>query len=314
MKSKSLLYISVMSALLGLYGSAYAKEGPLYTESKDFIGQTFDHITGDEGSGAVFQIYSNDKTGIVFNIKDSTFSNNSMSFNNAPTSASPIIWSYAGAIEISGGTTTIDNSIFTNNSAGQGGAISQAFTKKKQAATIVLSNSTFSENKANAGGAMSIMQGITISNTQFVGNTVIGDTDGGGALFLGAESNVVISDSLFNGNISKTSTGGAIATRQGDRGNNKDAKLEIVNTTFKNNTALADYLVSLTEDQKSKHAGRGGALQNAFYGSKSDPERVTITGSTFEANKAVYGGAILNEYKGSVAERVTKTAKISIAK
>ena len=133
---------------------------------------------------------------------------------------------------------------------------------------------------------MSILKVANITDTQFVGNSVVGDTDGG-ALFIGAESNVVITNTLFDGNKSLTSTGGAIATRQGDLGNNKDAKLEIVNSVFKNNSALGEYQNSLTEDQKSTYSGRGGAIQNAFYSSKSDPARVTITGSTFENNKAL---------------------------
>ena len=157
-----------------------------------------------------------------------------------------------------------------------------------------------------------MMRDVAITNTQFIGNTAIGDTDGGGSLFIGAESNVTITDSVFDGNKSKTSTGGAIATRQGDLGNNKDAKLEIVNTVFKNNTALGEYQDSLTEEQKKTYVGRGGAIQNSFYSSKSDPARVTITGSTFENNQAILGGAILNEYKGKVADQAKKSAAIAI--
>ena len=85
---------------------------------------------------------------------------------------------------------------------------------------------------------MSILKVANITDTQFVGNSVVGDTDGG-ALFIGAESNVVITNTLFDGNKSLTSTGGAIATRQGDLGNNKDAKLEIVNSVFKGSSSKA---------------------------------------------------------------------------
>jgi len=185
-------------------------------------------------------------------------------------------------------------------------------TKKNGTDTLILKNSKFINNQANAGGAISMMRDVAITNTQFIGNTAIGDTDGGGSLFIGAESNVTITDSVFDGNKSKTSTGGAIATRQGDLGNNKDAKLEIVNTVFKNNTALGEYQDSLTEEQKKTYVGRGGAIQNSFYSSKSDPARVTITGSTFENNQAILGGAILNEYKGKVADQAKKSAAIAI--
>lgn len=244
----------------------------------------------------------------VFNIRNCVFNNNTSGFVSQPANVAAINWSQGGAFVFEGGTINVENSTFTKNTAGQGGAISQFLRPSR----LNVKNSTFTENQANAGGAMSILKVANITDTQFVGNSVVGDTDGGGALFIGAESNVVITNTLFDGNKSLTSTGGAIATRQGDLGNNKDAKLEIVNSVFKNNSALGEYQNSLTEHQKSTYSGRGGAIQNGFYSSKSDPARVTITGSTFENNKALWGGAILNEYKGNVADTTGKVASIAI--
>ena len=321
MNKKSVLCVSVLTALAGIYGVAQAATGQVYNSSKDFVGQVFEGKSAPTGSteyyAPVFYLKatpSNHST-VVWNITNSTFTGNSAGFVGDPANANAINWSQGGAIVVGGGTTTIDGSTFSNNSAGQGGAISQFHHKqngKNLTDALILKNSTFTQNQANAGGAMSIMRDVTITNTQFNNNTVIGDTDGGGALFIGAESNVLITDSVFDGNKSKTSTGGAIATRQGDLGNNKDAKLEIINTVFKNNTALGEYQTSLTDSQKNTYVGRGGAIQNSFYSSKSDPARVTITSSTFENNQAVYGGAILNEYKGAVAEQANKFAAISI--
>ena len=260
-----------------------------------------------EHYGAVMAFYPTNADD-VFNIRNCVFNNNTSGFVSQPANVAAINWSQGGAFVFEGGTINVENSTFTKNTAGQGGAISQFLRPSR----LNVKNSTFTENQANAGGAMSILKVANITDTQFVGNSVVGDTDGGGALFIGAESNVVITNTLFDGNKSLTSTGGAIATRQGDLGNNKDAKLEIVNSVFKNNSALGEYQNSLTEHQKSTYSGRGGAIQNGFYSSKSDPARVTITGSTFENNKALWGGAILNEYKGNVADTTGKVASIAI--
>lgn len=51
----------------------------------------------------------------------------------------------------------------------------------------------------------------------------------------------------------------------------------------------------MTEAQQQEYTGKGGAIRNSFYGSQTDPIRITITGTQFENNKAIYGGAIYNE-------------------
>ena len=195
-----------------------------------------------------------------------------------------------------------------------GGAISQWHTLDHAATDALnITNSAFSGNMANAGGAISTMRTVTIADSTFTGNTAVGDTDGGGAMFIGAESEVVIDRTTFDGNKSLTSSGGAIDTRKGDYGNNKAAKLEIRNSVFKNNEALGTDVKSLTETQQQEYTGKGGAIYNAFYGSKSDPVRVTVSGTQFENNKAIYGGAIYNEYSGTVAETTTDVARIAIS-
>lgn len=320
MNKKTVLCLAVCSALTSIYSVANAETRPSYSTSHDFVDLVFENKAAPESSkeyygGALQLAAPQNNPSVTWKISNTTFSNNTAGFVGAPKTGNDINWSQGGALLVGGGTTTIDGSTFKNNSAGQGGAISQLHyrpNKKNGTDTLILKNSKFINNQANAGGAISMMRDVAITNTQFIGNTAIGDTDGGGSLFIGAESNVTITDSVFDGNKSKTSTGGAIATRQGDLGNNKDAKLEIVNTVFKNNTALGEYQDSLTEEQKKTYVGRGGAIQNSFYSSKSDPARVTITGSTFENNQAILGGAILNEYKGKVADQAKKSAAIAI--
>ena len=84
--------------------------------------------------------------------------------------------------------------------------------------TLNITNSAFTGNMANAAGAISAMRTVTIADSTFTGNTAIGDTDGGGAMFVGAESDTVIARTTFDGNKSLTSSGGAIDTRKGRSG------------------------------------------------------------------------------------------------
>lgn len=294
--------------------------GAIYAENAglSITGTTFDSNTvavdGMENRGGAMYI-NNTNTEIVDTIKDSTFTNNTAGYTADVSSPSDIVWSDGGAIAYGGGVLNIDNTQFVSNSAAQGGAISQRHTTPDHTATDALNitNSEFTGNMANAGGAISAMRTVTISDSSFNGNTAVSDTDGGGAMFIGAESDTVIDRTTFDGNKSLTSSGGAIDTRKGDLGNNKAAKLEISNSVFKNNEALGVDVASLTEAQQQEYTGKGGAIRNAFYGSKTDPVRVTVAGTQFENNKAIYGGAIYNEYSGKVAATTTAAARIAIS-
>lgn len=295
--------------------------GAIYAENAglSITGTTFDSNTvavdGMENRGGAMYINNSGET--TATIKDSTFTNNTAGYiGNNVSAPNEILWSQGGAIAYGGGVLNIDNTQFVSNSAGQGGAISQLHVPTAQTDKtdeLNITNSEFTGNMANAGGAISAMRTVTISNSSFNGNTAVSDTDGGGAMFIGAESDTVIDRTTFDGNKSLTSSGGAIDTRKGDLGNNKAAKLEISNSVFKNNEALGVDVASLTEAQQQEYTGKGGAIRNAFYGSKTDPVRVTVAGTQFENNKAIYGGAIYNEYSGKVAETTTDAARIAIS-
>lgn len=211
MNSQKMIRLSVIAALAGVYGSAFA--GTTYDKGTNFIDQTYENVVGTKPSehyGAVMVFYPTNADD-VFNIRNCIFSNNTSGFVSQPANGAAINWSHGGAFAFNGGTINVENSTFTKNTAGQGGAISQFLNPSRTKDVLNVKNSTFTENQANAGGAMSILQVANITDTQFVGNSVVGDTDGGGALFIGAESNVVITNTLFDGNKSLTSTGGAIA-------------------------------------------------------------------------------------------------------
>ena len=184
-----------------------------------------------------------------------------------------------------GSMVTVNNSTFNKNyAASQGGAIIN-FLYNKSTQTVqdikeTINNVSFTQNHAkSSGGAISTFSMSDITNSQFIGNYTESASfgDGGGAMFVGAESITKIKDSLFENNTS-ASAGGAIMTRSADIANNSAAKLDITETTFKNNTA----------------ATTGGALDTYFYNSEAKEFQIYVDNSTFEGNAAAQGGAIFN--------------------
>ncbi|WP_207385203.1 hypothetical protein, partial [Legionella beliardensis] len=147
--------------------------------------------------------------------------------------------------------------IFTNNTAGLGGAISI-----NQNSTLSIANSTFIGNIAEtAGGAVSNRNSfLTIASSTFIGNTAYA----GGALF-STHSTLNITDSTFNNNTATGSWGGVIASG--------DSLVNINHSIFSNNQAVGAAGVILAGD-------------NSIF---------SITNSTFSNNTASnFGGAIYN--------------------
>lgn len=185
-------------------GAIYAQNVALSISGTTFDGNTV-AVDGKENAGGA--VYINNSGEIVATIKDSSFKNNTSGYAADVDSPGNIVWSQGGAITYSGGVLNIDNTQFISNSAAQGGAISQLHTPDHTATdTLNITNSTFSGNAANAAGAISAMRTVTIADSTFTGNTAVGDTDGGGAMFIGAESEVVIERTKFDGNKSLTSS------------------------------------------------------------------------------------------------------------
>ena len=111
-----------------------------------------------------------------------------------------------GAIEHSSGVgpvTSINNTVFSNNSASQGGAI------RVLSANITITNSWFTGNSAttNGGTIQCCTTGgvILVSNTTFSGNSAGG---AGGAMYLQSGSNVTLNNSTISGNVANTNGGG----------------------------------------------------------------------------------------------------------
>ena len=179
-----------------------------------------------------------------------------------------------------------------------------------------------------AGGAVANFMGrdganMQILNAVFRGNKVTGtpvddnknsktSIDGGGALFVGSESNTNIEGTKFIGNES-TVNGGAIATRaQWKDGVLKEEK-----------TATMALTISGSSFERNHAGWNGGAIYNTFNGIEisdtdfagntaveaggalwNNGKEVSITGGNFSGNKATKsgsaGGAIYNTADGDL--------------
>jgi CSLREA domain-containing protein len=113
-----------------------------------------------------------------------------------------------GALYVAGGTAIVTNSVFTGNSAANGGAFNNAASGTPATATYI--NCVFSNNSSTStGGAGQNFSTsfLTIHNSTFTGNSG-GTTTGGGALQ--ANGQVRITNSTFSGNTATAGAGGAI--------------------------------------------------------------------------------------------------------
>jgi len=182
-------------------------------------------------------------------INDSTFSNNTAGFGGA-------IWCFDGS--------TITNSTFTSNTAGDGGAI------WCYGATSI-SNGIFTDNSAKWGGAINAMS-TTVTKSVFRSNHA--SLNGGGIY---AAETAMVTGSAFTGNDSGKN-GGAIYA---------DTSATITNSTFKNNSAAID----------------GGAISTST---------ATVTASTFTHNSAEYGGAITAPFATVTRSRFTGNSASSL--
>ena len=196
----------------------------------------------------------------VTNITDSVFDGNTASLG--------------GAVFVHNGVANIKNSRFINNTADYSGAI---FTGSTPYMVLSIENSLFENNTAKGVGAVQAMSKTTIKNSTFKSNAATEANEDGGAMFVGAIGKVEVDSSVFEGNTSMA-RGGAIATRSYDLANNKDAALDITNSTFTANKA----------------ATTGGALDNFLYNSVNAADSVYVANSTFTKNEAADGGAIYN--------------------
>lgn len=243
------------------------------------LGQVYNDIKYTGNGGAIYNTAN-------LTITNSVFKNNTASgWSGAIYSTKPVDIKFS-------------NVDFVGNSASIAGAVTIAIST----ASSVIENSLFEGNIANEIGALGLFSGGTILNTTFrnnksifydnenITNAIAKNIDGGGALFLGAESKLEVSgaqsveNSLFENN-SSVINGGAIATRRWNVADNSGAKLDILKTLFKGNSA----------------GTTGGAIDNYFYNSVNKSDAVYIADSVFDSNSAENGGAIYNHGEKDVA-------------
>ena len=248
------------------------------------------------GGGAIF--VDADSSNVAIEINNSVFEKNIVKQTGTTDP-----WGNGGAIDLRKGDLTITGSTFTQNEAGLGGALIQRLNDNK----LTISDSVFDGNTARAAGALAVYKEASIIGTDFTNNVATDDSDGGGAVFLGAESKATFKDVEFVGNTSGT-RGGAISTRAAADANNEEASLTLENVLFDSNIAtttggaIDNYLYTDSSIKnvtfKNNEAAQGGAIYN--HGQPADKGGgtgvITIEAAQFIGNKAnVGGGAIYNE-------------------
>lgn len=227
--------------------------------------------------------------GVYYPQTDEAANLGTVQYENHNTNPSTSNWD-STVLLVSNRTVTVgENSSFKNNTAGVGGAI--AITTKPGSKVQIGAGSIFENNTSfYDGGAIGNYGGAIISNdVTFLNNKAqthaAEDSSqiGGGAISLGAFSNTLITNNLFQGNESGYN-GGAIGTRDGYNKNNlSEGEYNISSSKFISNSANG-YM-----DGDKQIAGNGGAIYNTFY------KTAAVSDSEFTGNKAAAdGGAIYN--------------------
>lgn len=218
-----------------------------------------------------------------------------------------------GAILVASGgkLTSVSNSVFDNNFASSGGAISYGDLVGASTAGNAISETQFYQNSANAnGGAIVILGGSTIdtiSRSDFIKNTVVTSgtaTAFGGALTL-LVGNITTIDAVnfLSNTVSTTGTGSTYGGAISLRGTTAGSTIgEIKNSTFYDNAAGfsggaihlvgngATFLATITKlisstFSQNRSSGIGGAI-----GIDADGVITGLFNSTIASNTAVTAG------------------------
>jgi hypothetical protein len=108
-------------------------------------------------------------------------------------------------------TVLVTRSIFRNNRAGVGGAISGFPANSYEGTVIQIDESTFEGNRGTFGGALAVMSSsVTITRSTFAGNTA---SQRGAAINAHTESEVVVLNSTFSGNAAPSGSVLSVANR-----------------------------------------------------------------------------------------------------
>ena len=187
-----------------------------------------------------------------------------------------------GAAIRNDGTLTVKNCIFTNNSAGDGGAI----CNDQIGDNLTVTNSNFIDNYAHWGGAIANYGNLNLKSSTFTDNSAVSH---GGAILNYNSCILNVSNTIFNGN--SATTAGAI---------DNSGNLTLTNSNFTNNTA-SNYggaidnigILNVTDNTFNRNsASYGGAIAND--GDSGGPGIVYMIFNRIVGNTATTGKAIYN--------------------
>jgi len=219
-----------------------------------------------------------------------------------------------GAIEIhEGATASISGCTFSANASRSGGAIYND-TYNTTVSTATFEGCVFDANTADyQGGAIYNYATMTVTNSVFTGNKVIETESNSWTSFGGAVANTLNGTmSISGGTFSANSAvqGGAVATFI-DFGSSDTANLTVTDSSFSGNsgaygggiyiqTSTTDMTTVSGSDFSGNTASYGGGAICQCFGA------LTVTGGTFSANSAANdGGAIAVWDSGNTEGKVS---------
>ena len=244
-------------------GAIYIVGSAKYT----IINCTFINNKASEGGGAIYNNAADQSLTVI----NSTFTDSRVQLQKG------------GAI-YSKGPVYVDNSMFENGFATNGGAI---YSEKSMDITSssFISNTAESRDNRDQGGALYAKGILTVENCNFTNNTAV--SEHGGAIK--GDSAILVKNSFFTNNVAKV--GGAIYKGSGDY-------VAVENSTFIGNKATSYYGGAI-------HASTNVIVGNCtFISNEADEKGGAIYsdyiefdgGSRFISNSALdHGGAIYTE-------------------
>ncbi|HEV7646032.1 MAG TPA: Calx-beta domain-containing protein [Pyrinomonadaceae bacterium] len=221
---------------------------------------------------------------------------------------------FGGAIKIDNSRgVTINNCVFTNNWANNGGAIANDALGTSSPLTV--NNSTFTANNAaqSGGGIYSRRTNVlTVNSGTFNAN---GAPNFGGGIYTGNTSVAFITDSLFTGNAANSGAGiynddnGSVTINRcnfisnnaavGAAVNNKNGGMDVFNSTLSGNTASSEggaaynQFGTLNFFNSTLSGNTSGSIGGAIYYTFQGASNGTISNCTITGNHAPNGGGVM---------------------
>lgn len=238
------------------------------------------HAGAPEGSGGGGGMYNSDGSAEIIRCR---FIRNSVISDGSDVVGGGM-YNLSGNLTLTGCEFT-ENTVISENGSALGGGIFNS-----NGVTPLISDTSFTRNTAeNGGGMFDLSSSLTLTNCQFIENSVQKDEDNeesgtGGGIFISSGS-PEITDCLFSKNTSESHGGGMF---------NIDTSPVITGCTFSENSAEAygggmannNSRPSVTDctfdnNRVSGEHAHGGGMSN---GTNSSP---TVTNCTFDTNKAL---------------------------